>query len=688
MTQIDRADHFLVNALLDDGPAFFGVGRDDTIERVSIRDSMGLRGTRSRLVEFAKRCCARAPVPHRRPDRAERHRARPAVVVDRRRRGRARRVHRPCPQARRAERFVMWVAGTPNAVSSAARSAPGESVCHCPHSRVEAGVDVGAERREQADGRVEQADGDVAFGAGRLGVVVLRAAGLARGVLAAASRDDQERRGRDRGHSDAGRGLESGPRGPITPRTGSSRPGRERMAQSLCVLCKRFIVGVCGCYHREFPHRQARRSSVAGVRQQRQRAGSGMRVRQARVARAWTLAELGRRAGYSAAQVSRYERGLAPLTHVTVIRRFTPALELPVEDFGLAPTPPIPGARPAAHGPFPGLPGPTVVREEPREGENVRRRRLLANLAATASLPLVGAGGARTPASGDGLVARVRDAMLGLDDAPPTTTTARVRGALAVAMGDYHAGRYGALAERLPRLVAAGHALAAAHGAQPSGPPVPFGVHAPAVVAVLVQEDRLQVWTDDERRPRGTVVVLVHRQREEPAGPRQVRTDHDRAELVPARGTAAPVVERRAQERTAVVDDELRHLFPQRRTTRLAIPLVQVERHLSAGLVRQPSHDVFRDQQLRHRHRILPSAAGPADPGPLRQIMDPDAALHTAVHPNCPIRHPAMAEETPSAARDAGPARARHLQCEAVYPAPLRQGPVGLGARFVYRLVS
>ncbi|MFE3205925.1 helix-turn-helix domain-containing protein [Embleya sp. NPDC059237] len=201
---------------------------------------------------------------------------------------------------------------------------------------------------------------------------------------------------------------------------------------------------------------------MAGVRQQRQRPGSGMRVRQARLARAWTPAELGRRAGYSAAQVSRYERGLAPLTDVTVIRRFAHALELSVEDFGLAPTPPLPGARPATHGPFPGLPGSTVVRENPREGERVRRRRLLADLAATASLPLVGAGpaGARTPVSGDVLVARVRDAMLGLDAAPPTTTTARVRGALAVAMGDYHAGRYGALAERLPCLVAAGHALA------------------------------------------------------------------------------------------------------------------------------------------------------------------------------------------------------------------------------------
>jgi alkylation response protein AidB-like acyl-CoA dehydrogenase len=48
------ADHFLVNALLDDGPAFFGVSRDDTIEMVPIWDSMGLRGTRSQLLNFHK----------------------------------------------------------------------------------------------------------------------------------------------------------------------------------------------------------------------------------------------------------------------------------------------------------------------------------------------------------------------------------------------------------------------------------------------------------------------------------------------------------------------------------------------------------------------------------------------------------------------------------------------------------
>jgi alkylation response protein AidB-like acyl-CoA dehydrogenase len=48
------ADHFLVNALLDDGPAFFGVGRDETVGMVPIWDSMGMRGTRSQLVEFKK----------------------------------------------------------------------------------------------------------------------------------------------------------------------------------------------------------------------------------------------------------------------------------------------------------------------------------------------------------------------------------------------------------------------------------------------------------------------------------------------------------------------------------------------------------------------------------------------------------------------------------------------------------
>jgi transcriptional regulator with XRE-family HTH domain len=58
-------------------------------------------------------------------------------------------------------------------------------------------------------------------------------------------------------------------------------------------------------------------------------------VRGARTAQGMTLAGLGGRAGYSAAQVSRYERGIAPLTDITLIYRFA-----------AAPRPPTPAVRP------------------------------------------------------------------------------------------------------------------------------------------------------------------------------------------------------------------------------------------------------------------------------------------------------------------------------------------------------
>ena len=63
----------------------------------------------------------------------------------------------------------------------------------------------------------------------------------------------------------------------------------------------------------------------------------GAVVRGARTAKGLTLAELGRRTGYSAAQISRYERGLAPLTDIAVLRRFADALEIAPQVLGLAP---------------------------------------------------------------------------------------------------------------------------------------------------------------------------------------------------------------------------------------------------------------------------------------------------------------------------------------------------------------
>ena len=63
----------------------------------------------------------------------------------------------------------------------------------------------------------------------------------------------------------------------------------------------------------------------------------GTIVRSARLAAGLTLAELGERTGYSAAQISRLERGLAPLTEVSVLRLFATALAIPPQVFGLTP---------------------------------------------------------------------------------------------------------------------------------------------------------------------------------------------------------------------------------------------------------------------------------------------------------------------------------------------------------------
>jgi alkylation response protein AidB-like acyl-CoA dehydrogenase len=46
------ADHFLVNALVDGAPTFFGVAPDASMSFVDISDTMGLRATRSQLVTF------------------------------------------------------------------------------------------------------------------------------------------------------------------------------------------------------------------------------------------------------------------------------------------------------------------------------------------------------------------------------------------------------------------------------------------------------------------------------------------------------------------------------------------------------------------------------------------------------------------------------------------------------------
>jgi Helix-turn-helix domain len=200
--------------------------------------------------------------------------------------------------------------------------------------------------------------------------------------------------------------------------------------------------------------------------------GPGDVVRAARLRGGLTLAGLGALTGYSAAQVSRYERGVTPLTDVAVLRRFARALAIAPGELGLAPAPPGGGGGRGRVVAAVGVPSRTVsstVAGEPggRDGD-VRRRQLLAALGA-AAVGAAGSGGnagVPPPAPADAglgelLVSRVRDAMLGLAPVPSRVSAGAVRAGLDGALADFAGSRYGRLSVSLPRLISAGHLLAA-----------------------------------------------------------------------------------------------------------------------------------------------------------------------------------------------------------------------------------
>jgi transcriptional regulator with XRE-family HTH domain len=166
---------------------------------------------------------------------------------------------------------------------------------------------------------------------------------------------------------------------------------------------------------------------------------AGQIVRSARKAANMTLAELGERCGYSAAQISRYERGVTRLTDITLLRAFAAILTIPPAALGLS----APGDSPsAAESPdFP--PGSrSVAVDDGGKDDPVRRRDLLlgAGLAAPATL-----------------LARV-DAALAIMPAPSTRASAAgVTALLGRARAEFDDGRLTELVRRLPGLLAAGH---------------------------------------------------------------------------------------------------------------------------------------------------------------------------------------------------------------------------------------
>ncbi|MGX2993011.1 helix-turn-helix domain-containing protein [Streptomyces sp. JNUCC 64] len=174
-----------------------------------------------------------------------------------------------------------------------------------------------------------------------------------------------------------------------------------------------------------------------------------------------TLAQVGARPGYSAARVSRCERGITPLTDSTVLRRFADGLDLPHQALGLAPQQDGPeyrhGWRDRTATGYPLVRTPRVGASGRKDGDPLRRRRLLAGLAATAATP----GGAPPDASlgrGDALlrellVARPRDAMLDLGPGAAEPAPGALRADVGRAVADFGSCRYASLAVRLPRII-------------------------------------------------------------------------------------------------------------------------------------------------------------------------------------------------------------------------------------------
>lgn len=185
----------------------------------------------------------------------------------------------------------------------------------------------------------------------------------------------------------------------------------------------------------------------------------GGMIRFARQARGWRQDDLAAAAGYSRSTISRLETGSRAGTDVDMIRRVAAAAGIPSpllsELLGIT-------APPAA------TVGTSIATRADGGDDPVRRRQLLASLglaaAGTAAVRVPGVGYAAVTEgrrSEEVLVSRVRDAMLGLAPASPPVSSGGLRAGLAGALADFRDCRYGRLAVVLPRLISAGHLLAA-----------------------------------------------------------------------------------------------------------------------------------------------------------------------------------------------------------------------------------
>lgn len=185
----------------------------------------------------------------------------------------------------------------------------------------------------------------------------------------------------------------------------------------------------------------------------------GAVIRRARRMADVTLAELGASVGYSAASLSRMERGKQPVRDIVLLQRVAAALSIPPQLLGLAPRHGRTDQQPIAPRPAHGatrVPGVMPLGEESEDP--VRRRNLLAGLAGAATAAVLGpvpTASARPALAGlEDLLLHRPAGSLGLEPTP-----ANVSAAIDAARSEFSACRYDALARALPSRIALAQAL-------------------------------------------------------------------------------------------------------------------------------------------------------------------------------------------------------------------------------------
>ena len=173
------------------------------------------------------------------------------------------------------------------------------------------------------------------------------------------------------------------------------------------------------------------------------RAGNvGGLIRWARVQLGWRQAELGTKAGYSTATVSRTER-TTKITDLNMARAFADAVGMPagVLSAVLRISPEGATSRPSVEKP---------LTHDPEDDSMLRRTLLTAGLAIPAAF-----------------LASVDDALASVPTSSDASTALQVRSKLAGARGDFDKGDYAKVISGLPSLLAASHTLTA--GGKASG---------------------------------------------------------------------------------------------------------------------------------------------------------------------------------------------------------------------------